>query len=92
MHTAMITIKTDPHIKRQAQAVARELGLPLSTIITNYLRELADERRVVFSVPLIPNKETQKLIAQVERDLKTGRNISPAFSTGKEMDDYLAQQ
>lgn len=88
----MITIKTDPRVKREAQDVAHELGLPLSTIINNYLRELTDERRVVFSAPLVPNKKTQKLIAQVEKDLKTGKNISPGFSTGKEMDDYLAKQ
>ena len=92
MNTSMITIKTDPKIKQQAQKVARDLGLPLSAVINNYLREFADERHVVFSVPLIPNKRTQKIIAQVEKDIKAGKNISPAFSTGKEMDEYLAAQ
>ena len=92
MPTTMITIKTDPLVKMSAQKVARELGLPLSTIINNYLRELANERQVVFSAPLVPNKKTRMLIEQVEKDVLSGKNMSPAFSSGKDMDEYLARQ
>ena len=92
MNTSMITIKTDPSVKALAQKVAQELGLPLSAIINNYLRELAKERRVVFSAPLVPNKKTQMLMRQVEKDIKSGINMSPAFSSGKAMDEYLSKQ
>lgn len=40
MNTALINIKTDPEIKRQAQELANGLGLSLSSILNAYLRQL----------------------------------------------------
>jgi addiction module RelB/DinJ family antitoxin len=40
MNTALINIKTDPAIKKQAQELAQKLGLSLSSIINAYLRQL----------------------------------------------------
>ena len=39
MNTALINIKTDPVIKKQAQEMANSLGLSLSSIINAYLRQ-----------------------------------------------------
>ena len=65
------------------------MGLPLGTIMNHYLRDLVLEQSVTFSTPSIPNAKTKKLIAEVERDLKSGRNIIGPFTTAKEMDAYL---
>ena len=40
MVKTLLNVKTDKRLKRDAQRVARELGLPLSTIMNAYLRDL----------------------------------------------------
>ena len=74
----IINIKADKEVKENAQKVAKELGLPLGTIINAYLRELVREKRVLFSVPPIPNKRTQNLLKKIRRDIKLKkRSIGP---------------
>ncbi len=46
----MINIKADKDIKKKAQKVARDLGLPLSTVINAYLREFIRTKEVHFAV------------------------------------------
>ncbi|TSC67998.1 MAG: hypothetical protein G01um101466_582 [Parcubacteria group bacterium Gr01-1014_66] len=85
----LLSIKTDAEVKRGVKKIAEELGLPLSTIINAYLKQLLRERRVDFSLPLAPNKKTTKLLRQAHEDYKKGRNISPVFETAEAMDAYL---
>ena len=75
----MINIKTEAAVKREAQKVARELGLPLGTIVNAYLQGLIREKRVVFSAPPTPNARTQKLLRKIARDRK-GRNSRGPFT------------
>ena len=89
MHKAVINIKSDIGLKRQASMVAFRLGLPLGTILNNYLRQLVREKRVVFEEGLIPNKATAKRLMIAERDIAAGKNMSPIFSTIAEMDAHL---
>jgi len=89
MHKAVINIKSDVVLKKKASAVAARLGLPLGTIINNYLRQLVRERRVLFEEPLKPNKATAKRLRAIDRDIVAGRNLSPIFSTIAEMDAHL---
>ena len=89
MQTAIINIKSDPKLKKEAQRVAGNLGLPLGTVINNYLRLFVLEKRVEFKHPLMPNKKTARELRAAIRDIKVGRNMSPAFTTTKEMNDYL---
>lgn len=79
-NTTVINIKTDKELKEQVKEVARELGLPLGTIINAYLRELARERRVVFSVPPSVNKRTKKLLEAIESDIRAGKNADGPFT------------
>ena len=55
-----LNIKTDIKLKKQAQETAGRLGLPLSVVINNYLKEFIEARHVVFSErPEIPNKPVE---------------------------------
>ena len=85
----MINIKTDKDIKIQAQKVAKELGLPLGTVLNAYLREFIRTKKASFSIPPQMTPRLEKIISRVEKDIKLGRNLSPAFTSAKEMDDYL---
>lgn len=85
----LISIKADIEVKERAQEVARQIGIPLSTIINAYLKQFGREQRVNFALPLRPNKKTVRLIKKADEDYKKGRNISPVFETADEMDAYL---
>lgn len=84
----LINIKTEKELKMDAQKVAEELGLPLGTIINAYLRELVREKRVVFSVPELPNLHTQKLLENIAYDIKQRKNSDGPF-TYEEAVGYL---
>lgn len=77
MQKILLNVKTDPKVKQAAQEVARELGLPLGTIINAYLRELIREKRVLFSVPPAPNQRTQRLLKKIRRDTKSKKKAGP---------------
>lgn len=88
MDTTLINIKTNKKLKEEAQKAAKELGLPLGTIINAYLRELVREKRVLFSVSPIPNMHTQKLLKRIMQDIRRGKNVDGPF-TYKEATEYL---
>ena len=85
----MINIKTDKKLKDEAQKVAKELGLPLGTVINAYLREFTRTKEAKFSLIPRMTPKLEKVLDEVELDLKRGRNFSPFFTSVKEMDDYL---
>ena len=89
MHKAVINIKSDVVLKKQASEVASRLGLPLGTILNNYLRQLVREKRVVFEEGLTPNKKTAKRLMAIERDIAAGKNIGPVFNTTEEFFKHL---
>lgn len=85
----VINIKTDKALKAKVQRVAKELGLPVGTIVNNYFRHLVEEKRVTFLVPEIPNKKTMAQHRRALRDYKLGKNISRPFKTATEANAYL---
>ena len=85
----VVNIKTDREVKRRAQKVANELGLSLSAVINAYLKHFVREREVQFSVAPRMTSELEDILRGVEADIKKGKNLSPAFSSAKEMDKYL---
>lgn len=84
----MLNIKTDKKIKQEAQKTARELGLPLGTIINAYLKELAREKRVLFSVPPVPNQRLQTLLKKIKSEAKKKRKVMKPL-TYQEAIEYL---
>ena len=85
----MINIKTDTKLKAEAQKVAKELGLPLGTVLNGYLRDFIQTKKVSFSVPYQMTPQLEKKLSRIEKDIKLGRNLSPVFTSGEEMDEYL---
>lgn len=92
MNTAVINIKTQPEVKLKAQAIAREIGVSLSSLINAYLKQFIKTKTVTFSVEdEIPNKRTIAIMKQAEKDYREG-NTSPAFKTGEEAVAWLEKQ
>ncbi|MDA2922639.1 type II toxin-antitoxin system RelB/DinJ family antitoxin [Patescibacteria group bacterium AH-259-L07] len=85
----VINIKTDKEIKIKAQKIAKELGLPLSTVVNAYLKEFVRERSVRFSVEPEVRPEVGKLLKQASKDYKERKNIRGPFITADEAIKHL---
>lgn len=85
----IINVKTEKALKEQAKLVARELGLSLSDVVNESLRQMVKNREVRFSAIPRMTPELEVLLGKIEEDIKNGRNISPVFGSAKEMDEYL---
>ena len=84
----VISVKTDTKTKLRAQAVAHEIGIPLSTLINAYLRELAATGRVYFALPEAMTAKTEKIIADIEKEIEDGE-LSGPFKTTEELFAHL---
>lgn len=80
MEKTVLNIKTDKSVKEEAQRAAKELGLPLGTIVNAWLRELAREKRVVFSVPPTPNLRLQKLLGKIRGEMRKRKEQAKPLS------------
>ncbi len=89
MNTVAIYIRTDPHIKKKAQEVARASGFSLSALLNARLREIAESKKV--EVRYEPTPYLIKQLRQAEKDYKAGK-ASPAFDNAKDAIAYLEKQ
>lgn len=87
----VISVKVDVDVRNKARKVAKKMGLPLSMVVNNQLKRFAEEQRIEFRAPLVPNAKTRKILDEALRDIREGRKdkFSPAFTNMKEMDRYL---
>jgi addiction module RelB/DinJ family antitoxin len=85
----VINIKADKEVKEEAQRVAGEFGLSLSAVMNSYLRQFIRSRELYLSAIPQMTPELESLLKDVEKDISSGKNISPEFSNGEAMDDYL---
>ena len=90
MGKTLISIKTDQEIKKNVQRLAQELGLSLSDIVNAALRNFIRTREVYISSIPHMTLELERLLGIVEKDIKTGKNMSPAFSSAEKANKYLA--
>lgn len=89
MNTAVINVKVDPKLKRQAQAVAGDLGFSLSSLINAYLRQVVRDREVGFSdVRLELTPYAKRMLKQSEKDIKEGY-VSPGFTKAEDAIAWL---
>jgi addiction module RelB/DinJ family antitoxin len=87
----VLNVKTDTDLKKQAQRLADELGLPLSTVVSGYLREFIQNREITFSNAPRMSPWLEKIIGEFEYDYARGKNLSPKFGSAKAMFAHLKQ-
>ena len=88
MKTQLI-VKTDKEVKIQAQKTAKELGLPLSTLINAYLKQFIATKEAEFRVIPKMTPRLERLIERVRKDVREGKNISPTFDNAEDAIRYL---
>lgn len=84
----MLNIKMDADLKKKAQKVAKDLGLPLSVVINQYMKEFVSEKRIVFGGET-PNARTRRVLDKALADIESGKNLSPAFDNAKDAIKWL---
>lgn len=87
---AVINLKTDPELKRQAAKTADKLGISISAILNNELRRFTAEQSVIFDIPEVPNSETAKQLAASRKQIEAGDYYK--FKDNDEALDFLADE
>lgn len=85
----ILNIKVDKEVKDKAFEVARDMGVPLSTLTNAFLKKLIKERSMTLTAPLRPSKELEKILRKADKDIKEGKNLSPVFTDADSALDYL---
>jgi DNA-damage-inducible protein J len=87
----ILNIKTDIEVKKEAQEVARELGLPISTIINTFLKQFIRDKKVTFSTYTEPSNYLERIIDEAEKDLTEGKIEGPFSSVDFLMDSLKSK-
>lgn len=82
----MLNIKIDSSLKKEAQKLAENFGLPLSTVISRKLKEFVEEREINFREYTQLNEKTQNEILEMSAEIKRGdmTNFSEPFETAED--------
>ena len=87
MNTAVINVKVNPTLKAEVQALAKDLGLSLSSLINAYLKHLVRTKTVIFSTSEEPNDYLLQILKKSKNDIRAGRVVS--FKNANEALSYL---
>lgn len=77
---AVINVRVNETIKKEVEALYKELGLNMSTAINLFLKKCLAEQGLPFELKL-PNKETVRVI----QDIEQGNGLSKEFDTIDEL-------
>jgi addiction module RelB/DinJ family antitoxin len=76
----IINIKIDKQLKRQAQEVSNEIGVPLTTVISANLKEFVRSRTLSVSALSRLRPEVERELVEAVEDYKKGKNVSKAYT------------
>ena len=79
----VISVKIEKELKEAVQAVAKSAGIPLSTLINTYLRQVVATRRIELYAPEPMTPKLEGLIAEVESEIERG-DLSKSYSNAKD--------
>ena len=88
----VLNIKIDKELKRQLQSVAKDLGLPVSTLITASVRDVVRNRSITISADLRLRPEVEAELLELSANAKKGIDISPAFDSVEESISWLRNE
>jgi len=89
--TTTMLIKLDKDLKDNAQDVAKRFGIPLSTLIRSYLKEITATGKIELTATETMTPQMEKIIAQAETEIKASETVGP-FRGSKQAIDYLKKQ
>jgi len=72
MNTAIINIKTDAEVKKEAQKVASDLGLTLSGAINGFLKQLIRNKTILLTID--ESSPSEYLLSSIRESKKEKRD------------------
>jgi len=87
MKTAIITLKIEEKLKKNAQKVATDLGLSLSMVIKGLLSQFVVDKKVVFGDKEEENLTPSKYLIEAMEEAKKNREegwVSPLFDNAED--------
>lgn len=75
----VLNVKVDQKLKQDAQAAAKAIGLPISTVVSAGLREFVRTRSVTISDEPRLKPEIEAELLAIEKDISKRKDLSPAF-------------
>ena len=87
--TTILNVKIDKKLKKQAQEVAKALGLPVSTIVTASLKDVISRRSITISDEPRIRPEVEAELLKISAEAKKGINLSPSFDSLKDARKWL---
>lgn len=85
----IINLKVSKDLKREAQALADEIGVPLTTVITANLKEFVRSRSLTVAAFPRLKLEVERELGKAIDDFKAGKNVSKPYKTPDEITDHL---
>lgn len=87
MNTAVVNVKVNPKVKKEAQRIAEELGFSISSLINGYLKQFIRTKAVDFSLNEKPTEYLLEALKESKKDIQKGRVVS--FKKPTDALDYL---
>ncbi|MBP9760509.1 MAG: type II toxin-antitoxin system RelB/DinJ family antitoxin [Candidatus Pacebacteria bacterium] len=76
-HT-ILNIKTDKKLKADAQKVAGELGVPLTTVMNAFLKQFVRDKEITFTANHYrPTPYLERILTEAQREYEAGDYIGP---------------
>jgi len=96
--TTSIYARVEPKIKEEAENILSQLGIPMSSAINIFLRQVVLQKGLPFEVKMNPNKPlvygnltTDEFNFEIEkgfRDLNEGRTVSADIVARRMQEEY----
>ena len=85
----ILNVKLSKSLKQDAQELADEIGVPLSTIVIANLREFVRSRSLTISALPRLRPEIERELGEAISDYKRGANVSSVLRNSTEVSEYL---
>jgi len=87
--TTTMNIRMDEATRRELQDFAEQIGIAATSLVNASIRQMLRTREVTFNTGFEPTPYLEKILGESDRDIKAGKNISPAFDSADDMFDHL---
>ena len=85
----ILNVKLSKSLKQDAQELADEIGVPLSTIVIANLKEFVRSRSITVSALPRLKPEIEKELGRAISDYKQGKNVSPVLRSSKDVSEFI---
>lgn len=89
--TTILHIKTDKKVRDEVEKLAKQNGITVTALVNLSLRSLINRPVIELDLAPEPNARTRRVIAQVRKDHKAGKNISGSFNNSQELKQHLTK-